>query len=171
MRLIKALKQAWMKARSPAGYKWYSKRSVEVFKIWEQAFGGQERLIRTLGSWASNQNMSSLILSFEDAYKHTDAIAIGPYVSAHPKELRKASNVDDVFKLMMDKSSKWGMRSIISYIQKQAKVANSFGVDLVAYEGGQHLVDWDTRKVDDDPNPLLYAANRDPRMGVIYDEL
>ena len=158
-------------SRSPAGYKWYSKRSVEVFKIWEQAFGGQERLIRTLGSWASNQNMSSLILSFEDTYKHTDAIAIGPYVSAHPKELRKASNVDDVFKLMMDKSSKWGMRSIISYIQKQAKVANSFGVDLVAYEGGQHLVDWDTRKVDDDPNPLLYAANRDPRMGVIYDEL
>ena len=115
--------------------------------------------------------MSSLILSFEDAYKYTDAIAIGPYVSAHPKELRKANNVDDVFKLMMDKTSKWGMRSIISYIQKQAKVANSYGVDLVAYEGGQHLVDWDTRKVDDDPNPLLYAANRDPRMGVIYDEL
>ena len=158
-------------SRSPAGYKWYSKRSVEVFKIWEQAFGGQQRLIRTLGSWASNQNMSSLILSFEDAYKYTDAIAIGPYVSAHPKELRKANNVDDVFKLMMDKTSKWGMRSIISYIQKQAKVANSYGVDLVAYEGGQHLVDWDTRKVDDDPNPLLYAANRDPRMGVIYDEL
>ncbi len=157
--------------RVTAGYKWYSRRSVETFKIWEQAFGGQERLIRTLGSWASNQNMSSLILSFENAFQQTDAIAIGPYVSAHPKELRKANNVDDVFKLMMDKTSKWGMRSIISYIQKQAKVANSFGVDLVAYEGGQHLVDWDTRKVDDDPNPLLYAANRDPRMGVIYDEL
>ncbi len=157
--------------RVTAGYKWYSRRSVETFKIWEQAFGGQERLIRTLGSWASNQNMSSLILSFENAFQHTDAIAIGPYVSAHPKELRKANDVDDVFKLMMDKTSKWGMRSIISYIQKQAKVANSYGVDLVAYEGGQHLVDWDTRKVDDDPNPLLYAANRDPRMGVIYDEL
>jgi hypothetical protein len=157
--------------RVTAGYKWYSRRSVETFKIWEQAFGGQERLIRTLGSWASNQNMSSLILSFENAFQYTDAIAIGPYVSAHPKELRKANDVDDVFKLMMDKTSKWGMRSIISYIQKQAKVANSYGVDLVAYEGGQHLVDWDTRKVDDDPNPLLYAANRDPRMGVIYDEL
>ena len=165
------LKAGLDESKSPAGYKWYSRRSVETFKIWEQAFGGQERLIRTLGSWASNQNMSSLILAFENAFQYTDAIAIGPYVSAHPKELRKANDVDDVFKLMMDKSSKWGMRSIISYIQKQAKVANSYGVDLVAYEGGQHLVDWDTRKVDDDPNPLLYAANRDPRMGVIYDEL
>lgn len=157
--------------KSPAGYKWYSRRSVEVFKIWEDAFGGPEQLIRTMGSWASNQNMSSQILAFEDAYKHTDAIAIGPYVSAHPEKLRKANNVDDVFEMMMDKGSKWGMKTITGYIKKQEKVATSFGVDLLAYEGGQHLVDWDTRKVDQHPNPLLYAANRDPRMGIVYDEL
>jgi hypothetical protein len=157
--------------KSPAGYKWYSRRSVEVFKIWEKAFSGNEQLVRVLGSWASNHNMSSQILAFEDAYKHTDAIAIGPYVSAHPKVLRKAKNVDDVFAAMMDKNSKWGMKSILSYIKRQQTVANSFGVDLVAYEGGQHLVDWDTRKVDEHPNPLLYAANRDPRMGIVYDEL
>ncbi len=157
--------------KSLAGYKWYSRRSVQTFKIWEEVFGGTTQLVRTLGSWASNQNMSSQILAFEDAYKHTDAIAIGPYVSAHPKELRKANNVDEVFKLMMDKNSKWGMQSIIRYINNQVKVAKSYGVDLVAYEGGQHLVDWDTRTKDQDPNPLLYAANRDPRMGIIYDEL
>ncbi|HIP81170.1 MAG TPA: hypothetical protein EYH16_02010 [Leucothrix mucor] len=157
--------------KSPAGYKWYSRRSVEVFKIWEKAFGGDDQLVRVMGSWTSNQNMSSQVLAFEDAYKHTDAIAVGPYVSAHPKELRKAKNVDDVFSLMMDKNSKWGMTTILSYIQKQEKVATSFGVDLIAYEGGQHLVDWDTRTVDQHPNPLLYAANRDPRMGVLYDEL
>ena len=157
--------------KSPAGYKWYSRRSVEVFKIWEDVFDGSEQLVRTMGSWASNQNMSSQILAFEDAYKHTDAIAIGPYVSAHPEVLRKAKNVDDVFKAMMNKTSKWGMKTIISYIKKQEKVATSFGVDLLAYEGGQHLVDWDTRKVDQHPNPLLYAANRDPRMGIVYDEL
>jgi len=165
------LKAKLDESKSLAGYKWYSRRSVEVFKIWQKVFDGHDRLVRVMGSWASNQNMSSQVLAFEDAYKYTDAIAIGPYVSAHPKVLRKAKNVDDVFKAMMDKKSKWGMRSIISYIQKQSKVANSFGVDLVAYEGGQHLVDWDTRRVDDDPNPLLYAANRDPRMGIIYDEL
>ena len=167
----KGLEAGLDESKSPAGYKWYSRRSVEVFKIWEQTFGGSEQLVRVLGSWASNQNMSSQILSFEEAYKVTDAIAIGPYVSAHPKELRKAKNVSEIFKMMKDKKSKWGMASIISYIQKQEKVASSFGVDLIAYEGGQHLVDWDTRRVDDDPNPLLYAANRDPRMGIIYDEL
>ena len=165
------LKAELDESKSPAGYKWYSRRSVEVFKIWEKAFGGHQPLIRVMGSWASNQNMSSQILSFEDAYKYTDAVAIGPYVSAHPKVLRTLNSVDQVFKAMMDKTSKWGMQSIISYIKKQSKVANSFGVDLIAYEGGQHLVDWNTRKVEEDPNPLLYAANRDPRMGIIYDEL
>ncbi len=165
------LKAELDKSKSPAGYKWYSRRSVEVFKIWEKAFGSHQPLIRVMGSWASNQNMSSQILSFEDAYKYTDAVAIGPYVSAHPKVLRTLNSVDQVFKAMMDKTSKWGMQSIISYIEKQSKVANSFGVDLIAYEGGQHLVDWNTRKVEEYPNPLLYAANRDPRMGIIYDEL
>ncbi len=167
----KGLEEKLDTSKSPAGYKWYSKRSVEVFKIWEKAFGGTDQLVRVLGSWASNQNMSSQILAYNDAYKHTDAIAIGPYVSAHPKILRKANSVDDIFKAMMDKTSKWGMQSILSYINKQQKVASSFGVDLIAYEGGQHLVDWDTREVDQHPNPLLYAANRDPRMGIVYDEL
>jgi len=167
----KGLEAKLDKKKSPAGYKWFSRRSVEVFKIWEEVFGGHQQLVRVMGSWASNQNMSSQILAFEDAYKHTDAIAIGPYVSAHPKVLRKAKNVDDVFKAMMKKDSKWGMKTIISYIRKQEKVATSFGVDLIAYEGGQHLVDWNTRKVEEHPNPLLYAANRDPRMGIVYDEL
>jgi len=159
------------KRKSPAGYKWYSRRSVETFKIWEKTFGGLDRLVRVMGSWSSNQKMSSTILSYKDAYKHTDAIAIGPYVSAHPKVLRRAKTVDDVFKAMMDKRSKWGMKSTINYIKKQVKVAKSFGVDLIAYEGGQHLVDWNTREAEQHPNPLLYAANRDPRMGTIYDEL
>ena len=159
------------KKKSRAGYKWYSKRSVETFKIWEKSFGGTERLIRVMGSWASNQIMSNTVLSYKNAYKHTDAIAIGPYVSAHPRVLRRAKTVDDVFKAMLNKKTKWGMRSTVDYIRKQAKVAKSFDVDLVAYEGGQHLVDWNTRKAEDHPNPLLYAANRDPRMGIIYDEL
>ncbi|MEB8432208.1 hypothetical protein OO007_08205 [Cocleimonas sp. KMM 6892] len=169
--IAEGMKQKLDEKKSIAGYKWYSLRSVKTFKIWEEVFGGNDRLVRVLGSWASNQTMSSTILSYKDAYKHTDAVAIGPYFSAHPRVLRRAKTVDDVFKAMLDKTTKWGMDSTINYIKKQANVAKSFGVDLVAYEGGQHLVDWNTRKVDEHPNKLLYAANRDPRMGILYDEL
>ena len=169
--IAEGMKQKLDKKKSIAGYKWYSLRSVETFKIWEKVFDGSERLVRVLGSWASNQTMSSTILSYKDAFKHTDAVAIGPYFSAHPRVLRRAKTVDDIFKAMLDKTTKWGMVSTVNYIKKQANVAKSFGVDLVAYEGGQHLVDWNTRKVDEHPNKLLYAANRDPRMGILYDEL
>ncbi len=169
--IAEGMKQKLDEKKSIAGYKWYSLRSVETFKIWEKVFDGSDRLVRVMGSWASNQTMSSTVLSYKDAFKHTDAVAIGPYFSAHPRVLRRAKTVDDVFKSMLDKTTKWGMDSTVNYIKKQANVAKSFGVDLVAYEGGQHLVDWNTRKVDEHPNKLLYAANRDPRMGILYDEL
>ena len=39
---------------------------------------------------------------------------------------------------------------------------------LIAYEGGQGLVDFTTKTDDEFPNPLLFAANRDQRMQGIY---
>lgn len=94
--------------------------------------------------------------------------AIAPYFYALPKALRQASTVDDIFELMLDKRSNYGLQASIEQMQTQAALVNEFGVELVAYEGGQHLVDWETRTVEAHPNPLLYAANRDPRMGTLY---
>ena len=162
------LKQNLDKDKNIAGQKYYSKRSVEVFNIWEKEFNGTERLIRTMGGWSSNPRLSSLLLSYNDAYKHTDALAIAPYFTAKLKKIREAETTDDIFDLLTSKYSKNGLAASIQQMRVQQKVAEAFGVDLVAYEGGQHLVDWDTRRVDDDPNPLLYAANRDPRMGELY---
>ncbi len=151
-----------------AGQKYYSRRSVESFKIWEQEFKGTERLIRILGAWSSNPRLSSLLLSYNDAYKHTDALAIAPYFTTTLKRMRQAENTDDIFATLTNKYNKKGVAASIQQMRVQQKVADAFGVDLVAYEGGQHLVDWDTRRVDEDPNPLLYEANRDPRMGELY---
>jgi hypothetical protein len=82
--------------------------------------------------------------------------------------MRQAESTDDIFAALTNKYDKKGIAASIQQMRVQQKVANAFGVDLVAYEGGQHLVDWDTRQVDQAPNPLLYAANRDPRMGELY---
>ncbi|MCK5896605.1 MAG: hypothetical protein KAG20_07355 [Cocleimonas sp.] len=151
-----------------AGQKYYSKRSVESFKMWEQAFNGTERLIRTMGAWSSNPRLSSLLLSYDDAYKQTDALAIAPYFTTSLKKMRQAETTDDIFAALTNQYDKKGMAASIQQMRVQQKVANAFGVDLVAYEGGQHLVDWDTRRVEQSPNPLLYETNRDPRMGELY---
>jgi hypothetical protein len=151
-----------------AGQKYYSQRSLESFKIWERAFNGTERLIRTMGAWSSNPRLSSLLLSYKDAYKQTDALAIAPYFTTSLKNMRQAETTDDIFDALTNKYDKKGVAASIQQMRVQQKVANAFGVDLVAYEGGQHLVDWDTRRVDQDPNPLLYETNRDARMGELY---
>ncbi|MCK5902900.1 MAG: hypothetical protein KAG28_07100 [Cocleimonas sp.] len=162
------LKQNLDQDENIARQKYYSKRSVETFKIWEREFKGNQRLIRTLGGWSSNPRLSSLLLSYNDAYKFTDALAVAPYFTTDLEDLRKAKTTDDVFDLLNNTYSKRGVEASIQQMRVQQKVAEAFGVDLVAYEGGQHLVDWDTRTVDQDPNPLLYATNRDPRMGELY---
>ena len=57
---------------------------------------------------------------------------------------------------------------MLSYIRKNAEMANKFGVDLIAYEGGQHLVDWKSRDTNSHPTKLFIQANRDMRMAKAY---
>ena len=56
-------------------------RSVEIFDIWEDVFGGHERLLRVL-AWQSGNawSMERIILPHRDAYKHADALAVAPYM-------------------------------------------------------------------------------------------
>lgn len=156
------------KDKNRAREKFHSYRSVQVFDIWEEVFGGTDRLVRVMGAWTSNPRMSNAILNYRDAYKKTDALAIAPYFGATIKEIQRAKNVDDIFKAINSKRSKKGFAASVRQMKQQAKVAEVFNLDLIAYEGGQHLVDWNTRKADDGNNELLYAANRDRRMGELY---
>ncbi|MDD5393027.1 MAG: sugar-binding protein [Thiothrix sp.] len=154
-----------------AAHKYYSKRSVEVFRIWEQAFGGKERLVRVLSGLTGSTAMSKTILAHDGAFRSADAYAIAPYVYGDYNALRSARSVADVFRIMTDARYAHSLPNEITAIQKQAEIARGFGVDLIAYEGGQHLVDWNTKSNDQPPNNLFYAANRSPQMGVIYRQL
>lgn len=154
-----------------AAYKYYSRRSVEIFRIWEQAFGGKERLVRVLAGLVGSTQMSQTILGFEEAFRQTDAYAVAPYVYGDTNALRGARTVADIFRIMTDARYAHSLPNEIVSIQKQAEVARHFGVDLIAYEGGQHLVDWNTKSNDQHPNNLFYQANRHPQMGVIYRQL
>lgn len=153
-----------------AGIKFYAKRSVEVFQQWEKAFNGNSRLIRVISSWSANARLSSQLLSYEQTHRYTDALAIAPYFYTDLETLRAAKNVDDIFKGIRDKGSRYGLPASIKQMQQQTALAKEFGVELVAYEGGQHLVDWETKKINQHPNPLIFSANRSPKMGKLYDE-
>lgn len=152
-----------------AGYRYYSQRSVEMFKIWEQVFGGKQRLVRILSGWTINDKLTDIVLSHNDAYKYTDAFAIGPYVFGGHAEVRTIKSVDDALGLITNPAYRYSHEQVMGYIRMQKAITDKYGVQLVAYEAGQGLADFHTRTDDEYPNPLLFAANRDPRMRSIYD--
>ncbi len=154
--------------RDKAGYKYFSLRSVQIFDMWEQTFGGTDRIVRVMGSWTGWTRLSEMLLSYRNAYKKTDAIAIAPYFYPSLKSAKKAKSVSQLFKLIYDPKEKYSIPKVLGYIHKNAQTAEKFGVDLIAYEGGQHLVDWKSRNVTSHPTKLMIAANKDWRMAKAY---
>ena len=151
-----------------AGFRYYSQRSVEIFKIWENVYGGSKRLVRILSGWTINDKLTETVLSHNDAYKHADAFAIGPYVFGGHAEVRTIKSVDDALGLITNDNYRYSNAKVMEYIRMQKAITDKYGIQLVAYEAGQGLVDFTTKTDDEFPNPLLFAANRDPRMRSIY---
>jgi len=148
---------------------YYSKRSVEIFQIFEEVFGGTDRLVRVMGSQAANLGVSENALSYNDAYLYTDALAIAPYFggylgSATTQDAVAAMSVD----AFMNELATVALPQAIGWMSMQANLAAKYGVQLIAYEGGQHLVGGGTARDNATLNALFDAANRDPRMGTIY---
>lgn len=150
-----------------AGLKYYAKRSREIFQIWEQVFGGTGRLVRVVSGWANNPAVTPMILRYADVYKFTDVFAVAPYFYADQQQLMQAISVDDVFSLM-NSDPHYSIDKVLEALNKQAELIKPYGVKLVAYEGGQHLVHYGTKSLKQPPNPLLMQANRDPRMEQAY---
>lgn len=154
-----------------AGYQYYIKRAAEVFAIWEQVFGGRERLIRVIGSWDTRPDISKKFLGEYGGAQIADVMAIAPYFGGNTKGYRESTTVDQIFDLTTAKDSFRSLPQILDHVREQAEIAQHYGLKLIAYEGGQGLVDWATREPTQHPNPLFFAANRDPRMGELYTQL
>ncbi len=147
---------------------YHARRSVEMFGLWEQAFGSTDRLVRVLASQSANPWTADQVLSFEDAHQHADALAIAPYFgwNAKPSEASEIGNMT-----LDEMSTKIETETLPNVIQKmhdnKAK-ADEYGVALIAYEGGQHFVGVQGGENEDAINEKFDAMNRDPRMGTFY---
>lgn len=151
-----------------AGYKYYSKRSVEIFKIWEKEFGGIQRFIRVMGGMTTNTALTHMLLGYEDAFRHTDALAIAPYFHAPQQQQKKLRSVNAVFTLLNSPKNPYSISRTLQNVRRQSRILSQYGVDMVAYEGGQHLVVYKTHSNKEGSNPFLIKANKDNRMAKLY---
>ncbi len=149
--------------------RFYAKRAVEIFTIFETVLG-KERLVRVLAfqSEVDPQWSDEIALSYGDTSRHVDALAIAPYFGtelANEESARTKKMTLDEFMKELETSS---LPKTKAYMLAHAAVAKKYGLKYIAYEGGQHL--WNFGGSNDDPelNNLFNAANKDPRMGKIY---
>lgn len=157
-----------------AGWHYTALRSMQIFKIWEEVFGGHDRLVRVLPTQVGNQGVSRGILSFQDAAKHADALAIAPYMGFTVGR-GKLQNAEEIagwsVDQLLDNFEKTAFADSLDKMRKDAALARQFGVKLIAYEGGQHMVAMVrgaelTAKL----SQTMHEANRHPRMGKMYDQ-
>ena len=157
------------------GGMFYARRSVQMFGIWEKAFGGRERLVRVIAWQSGNAHwMRKIVLPFEDAWKHTDALSIAPYVACNVPPAGKGLTAGQVEKWTVEQALDYmestALPRSIQSIQESKKVADEFGLLLVAYEGGQHMVGVGGGENNGKITALFHAANAHPRMGAIYEK-
>jgi hypothetical protein len=156
-----------------AGWRYTAVRSVEIFKIWADVFSGHERFVRVLPSQAGNTGVSEGILGFRDTAKHADALAIAPYM---PYSIGRGTTADLGAQMkdwtvtqMLEHFEKTAFEDSLSRMRKDKTVADKYGLKLIAYEGGQHMVAFvKDQTLVKQISATMHAANRHPRMGEMY---
>jgi hypothetical protein len=134
---------------------WYSKRAVEIHDIFKQEFGSDPRLVRVMAAQGANPWTSRQVMAFQGAGSKVEVLAVAPYFSTGFD--CSSDTVDDI----LERLTSDALPTVIDWNRGQVAVAQQHGVELVAYEGGQHLVG-------DGCLALLGAVNRDPRMKDVY---
>lgn len=148
--------------------RYYSQRAVEVFRIWSDVFSDSSRLVRVLSAQAVNPWVAHTILSWRDAHEEADAIAIAPYFGSgfgHPSNAK--STMDESLEGLLDLCEQ-EILSNGSRIADHSKMAKQLGLQLIAYEGGQHLSGHGGSENKTELTDRFIRANRHPRMRELY---
>lgn len=155
-----------------AAWRYTARRSVEIFRLWEEVFGGRERLVRVLASQAGNSYVAGQILGWEQAARNADVLAIAPYISmnipAEGKGLTAAEVRGWTVDRFLDHVETHALPECIRWIEEHRQVAREHGLKLVAYEAGQHFVGVQGGENDAALTRLLHAASAHPRLAGLY---
>lgn len=164
-----------------AGAQFYAEQCKRMFDIIDPVFAGphEKRLRKVMATQAGNIGIGRISAKHKDIAKYADVWAIAPYmafnVPVKPMRWNKSMpiaevardwTVDQVFDYMLETSLPASIRDM----EQHKELADEYGLELVAYEGGQHLSPLGSANRDTKLVNLLSNVNRDPRMGELYTE-
>ncbi|QDP57211.1 MAG: hypothetical protein Unbinned7015contig1001_48 [Prokaryotic dsDNA virus sp.] len=148
-----------------AAWRFYSQRSVQVFQLFQSSLSSSRHLVRVLAGQSVNPWVGTQIMDWQNAHQHADAYAVAPYFGGSLGNSSTASM--DIRELLyacdVSSQSTHQLRTAQNAIEAQQR-----GLDLLAYEGGQHLVGVSTALNNQTLTDLFIAANRHPAMRSLY---
>jgi hypothetical protein len=156
-----------------ARLQYQARRTRQVFQIFEQVFAGQmQRVVRVVAGQCGNSWNDGIMMPFENLSAHADALAVAPYFGHNAGRQANAGNVrSGGVNWVMNYLTQTALPGLITEIQDSASSAQRWGVPLIAYEGGQHVVAEPSLQNDASITSVLEAAQRDSRMYTLYDNL
>lgn len=176
--------------------KWYGSRAAQVARLWKQVFANQSsRVIAVFATQSAGMGIEEIALKAPilpeatPAHQFFDAYAIAAYFG---NELGAPENQQKVKAWLKDadggiakafrqirtgdlltpnpKESR-SLQVALEEVRYHAKVAKTYNLPLVAYEGGQHVVGYFGMQNDDQLTNFFTALNRHPNMYKVYIDL
>ena len=154
--------------RSEAQLRFQSKRSLEIFSIWEQVYGSTDRLVRVLATQAANTWSTTTVLDWNNAKLKADAVAIAPYFCGVAGRGDATAIIAMTVDQLLDFCSNEITTTIKGWMDSQHAAISSRGLSMITYEGGQHLVGVGPNQNIKQLTDLFISANRHPRMQNLY---
>jgi hypothetical protein len=162
------------KAQTPAidNMQYYALRSQMVGKIFKDALTAP-RVVAVLGGqavnpWTATWGMDFLKTRSAGGAVGIDALAIAPYFSVMPDPVEAGKFTAMTLTTFFEYVRTQVMPQVVSDTEKYRTAANSYGVRLISYEGGQHMVGVLGAQNNTELSVLFDAFNRDPRIRDLY---
>ena len=130
--------RAWAQAQPGSYPESYVRRSLALFRIFEEEFGGTSRLVRVIGGQAVNSSLTQWSLRpaivAAGGVGNFDAFAIAPYFGHDMSAVTDATTPEQILEMLQPM-----VDSAINDMTNQRAQASLMQARLICYEGGQHL--------------------------------
>lgn len=173
---------------------WYGMRSIQMCQIFKREFGGQRNRVKcAMGSLNSVPWVGKEILDCplhkpaNGCGRHIDAYGIGPYFGDYIAKKENRATVkawtrdaDGGKSRLFQEILNGGVLQngppggafplLATQLKANKELADKYGLEMVAYESGQHLIRFDPPHNVKDPDVLnlFMSAQKDPRMKQAY---
>ena len=156
-------------------WKYYAKRTADVFYLFEQIYGANSpKLVKVIGSQAVNSWLSGTIIDYFNDVTYNpngvtaNCLAIAPYFGGEVADnIGNAGEIDTISVDEILNRVEASLPGVEANIIAQKTTADSKGLQLITYEGGQHIVA-NAYQNNNTLTQKLNAANRNARMESIY---